>query len=159
MLSLMTLLLPASGAAQVAQSNGAELMAVPLLFGLLLISLIALAALIFNVWMLIDAAVKPVDNKVLWIVLLVIGLVVGFGFIVALVYFFTDRKKFQRVGVSQPAQPWQPQQAPPSATSSTWPTTSPTANTEAPNPTDPPATPPAAADNHGASDDKAGPSH
>jgi hypothetical protein len=95
------------------------------------------AILAFPLWMLIDAAIKPVNNKVLWIVLIII-----FGPVPALIYFLTDRKKFLERGTSPHTQTWAatPPQQPDSGTAA-WPTTSPTANTEAPNPTDTPGTP------------------
>lgn len=105
----------------------------------LLTVLIALAAIailvVFPIWMLIDAAIKPVNNKVLWILLIVF-----FGPLPALVYYFTDRKKYlaEQSAVSTPQQQGQSQNQPDSG-NAVWPTTSPTANTEAPNPTDKPA--------------------
>lgn len=38
-----------------------------------------------------DEIVLP--NKTMWLVLLVVGLLVGYGFIAALIYYFTDKKK------------------------------------------------------------------
>lgn len=106
-----------------------------LLVGILLI----LASFAFTIWMLVDAAMKPVNNKTLWIVLLILGLLFGFGLIPAIIYYFTDRKNVQLPGAAGPQaqQQWQ-SQVPPVDANSTWPTTSPTANTDAPNPTDTP---------------------
>ena len=55
-------------------------------------SLIGIAMLAFNVWMLVDAANRESENKSLWIGLLIAGLVFGFGWLVAVIYFFSVRK-------------------------------------------------------------------
>lgn len=56
-------------------------------------SIVGLLFLILNIWMIIDAARRqdgqfPAGSKGLWLALLVIGLLLGFGWIVALVYYF-----------------------------------------------------------------------
>lgn len=129
MLALSSLLAHASNTHNFAQADGG---AEALLGGLgLFLILLFLAVLAFSIWMLVDAAIKPVDNKVLWIILIVF-----FGFLPAVIYYFTDRKKYQD---SLKIQHTQPATLSPQGTAATWPTTSPTANTETPNPTDKPA--------------------
>lgn len=59
-------------------------------------ALIGLALLALNVWMLVDAFRREEsefpgstgNSKNLWIILLIVGLVMGFGWVVALVYYF-----------------------------------------------------------------------
>ncbi len=68
---------------------------------------IGLALWVFNLWMAIDCATRkeadfPNNNKNMWLILLIVGLLIGFGWIVALVYFFTVKKKAG--GTSAPKQ-------------------------------------------------------
>ncbi len=78
---------------------------------LLVIVIIGLVLWLFNLWMAIDCAVRkdtdfPGNNKTLWLVLLFVGLFVGFGWIVALVYYFSVKKKAgQGGGGAAPSQP------------------------------------------------------
>lgn len=51
--------------------------------------LVALAAFAYEVYMLVDAIRNPIKNKVLWIVVILLG-----GFIGAVVYNFVGRDKF-----------------------------------------------------------------
>jgi hypothetical protein len=62
--------------------------------------IIGLAALAFNVWMIVDVAKREFEQKTLWLVLLIAGLVLGFGFIVALVYFFAVRAPMEKAGMT-----------------------------------------------------------
>lgn len=60
------------------------------------IMLLGCVFLVFNVWMLVDVIKRTeaeLPNRTLWLVLLIAGLLLGFGGIVALVYFFSARKK------------------------------------------------------------------
>jgi len=60
-------------------------------------AIIGLALLILNIWMLIDVLKRTeaeLPNKTMYMVLLIVGLLMGFGWIPALVYFFGPRKKF-----------------------------------------------------------------
>lgn len=57
-----------------------------------IMALIGLLLFILNIWMIIDAATRhegdfAVGDKVLWLVLLIAGLFLGFGLIVALIYY------------------------------------------------------------------------
>ncbi len=70
--------------------------------------LVSLAITVFNIWMLVDSIGRqdweyPSDNKTLWVVLLVAGLFFGFGWIVALIYYFTIFKKVPRGSVAPPS--------------------------------------------------------
>ena len=58
--------------------------------------LIGILFLILNIWMLIDVLKRTeteLPNKTMWMVLLIIGLLMGFGGLVAVVYFFGPRKR------------------------------------------------------------------
>jgi uncharacterized BrkB/YihY/UPF0761 family membrane protein len=58
--------------------------------------LIGLVFLVFNIWMLVDVIKRTeveLPNKNMWMILLIVGLLMGFGGIVGLVYFFGPRKK------------------------------------------------------------------
>ena len=64
----------------------------------LVFMLIGLAFFIFNVWMIIDCATRqdsdfPSNNKSMWLILMIVGIFVGFGWIVALIYYFSVKKK------------------------------------------------------------------
>ena len=70
-----------------------------LLFTLLIIPL----ALVFPIWGIIDAAGRPdsawaraEQNKTLWIVLQAVGMLVCFGWILAVVYLFAIRPKVKQ---------------------------------------------------------------
>jgi hypothetical protein len=89
--------------------------------------LIALALFIMNIWMLIDAIGRQEyeypnstgSSKNLWVIMLAVGLVLGLGGIVAIIYFFMIFKKVKRGTVAPPqmapqyAQPVQQAYTPP----------------------------------------------
>jgi hypothetical protein len=59
--------------------------------------LIGLVLYAFNIWMIIDVLKRTeveLPNKTTWMVLLIVGFLMGFGPFVALFYFFGPRKKF-----------------------------------------------------------------
>lgn len=61
--------------------------------------LLACVFLAFNIWMIVDVIKRTeaeLPNKNMWLILLIVGLVLGFGGIVALVYFFSARKKLAK---------------------------------------------------------------
>jgi hypothetical protein len=58
------------------------------LFGLVLLG--------FNIWMAVDVLQRTeaeMPNRTMWLVLLIVGFFASFGWIAALVYFFTEKKK------------------------------------------------------------------
>jgi len=83
--------------------------------------LLALAMFAFNIWMLIDSLQRQEyeypnstgSSKTLWIIILAVGLVIGYGGIAALIYFFMVYKKLKRGTV--PAPQMAPQYAQPAA--------------------------------------------
>lgn len=95
-------------------------MAVLLCWGLFM--LVGLALFALNIWMLVDSLGRQEyefpnstgNSKNLWVILLAVGLVLGFGWIVALVYYFKVYKVIRRGTV---APPWagQPYGQPPAA--------------------------------------------
>ena len=76
----------------------------------LVFMVIAIALLIFNIWMLIDCAGRketdfPNNNRNMWLILLIVGLIFSFGWIVALIYYFSIKKKAGSTGgTSAPTQ-------------------------------------------------------
>jgi uncharacterized membrane protein len=54
-------------------------------------AIIGMLLTIFWIWMLVHAATKNIENKVLWIVLLII-----FGFLAAIVYYFAVKRPFDK---------------------------------------------------------------
>ncbi len=83
-------------------------------------AIIGLALFALNIWMLIDAVGRqeyeyPNSNgnsKNLWVILMAVGIVLSFGWIVALVYYFKVFKVVRRGSV---APPWAQQQMQPGA--------------------------------------------
>lgn len=69
----------------------------------IIIVIISILAFIFWLVMLIHAASKPVDNKVLWIVLMII-----IGLPVSIIYYFIVKRKFDKGQVQPPVQPQPP---------------------------------------------------
>lgn len=58
--------------------------------------LIALIFVAFNIWMLVDVIKRTeaeLPNRQTWLIVLIVGLILGFGGIAALVYYFGPRKK------------------------------------------------------------------
>lgn len=59
--------------------------------------LIGLVFLALNIWMLVDVIKRTeteLPNRQTWLIVLIVGLILGFGGIAALVYYFGPRKKF-----------------------------------------------------------------
>lgn len=68
-----------------------------------LVIVLIFAFWIFNIWMAIDCATRqesdfPSNNKNMWLILLIVGLFIGFGWIVAIVYYFSVKKKAKQGG-------------------------------------------------------------
>ena len=70
--------------------------------------LIGLLFAIFWIWMLVHAATKNIENKALWIILLII-----FGFLAAIVYYFAVKRPFDK---NTPVQPMPPVDSGPTPT-------------------------------------------
>lgn len=64
----------------------------------LVFGLIGLVLTAFVIWMIVDAARRPMENKALWIILMVI-----FGFIPAVIYFFMVKRKLGPIKKTTPA--------------------------------------------------------
>ena len=71
--------------------------------------LVALALVVLNVWMFIDALQRQewefpgTTSKTTWIVLLAVGFFFSFGWIVAIIYYFAVYKKMKRGTAAPPA--------------------------------------------------------
>lgn len=64
-------------------------------------ALIGVVFFILNVWMIVDVLGRDeskLPNKTMWTVLLIVGLFVGFGWIVALYYYFARKRKLDAMG-------------------------------------------------------------
>jgi len=71
--------------------------------------IVGILFLVFNIWMLIDCAGRketdfPNNNKNMWLILLIVGLIFSFGWIVALIYYFSVKKKAAGKGGAAPTQ-------------------------------------------------------
>ncbi len=56
-------------------------------------------SLIFNIWMIVDVIKRTeaeLPNRTMWLILLILGLLFTFGGLVALIYFFSARKKLAK---------------------------------------------------------------
>ena len=80
-------------------------LAVGFLIFFAVIAIIGLVSLIFWILMLVHATKNDIPDKNMWIVILIVGLVVGLGLIAAIVYYFAVKKKFD--AGNKPAQPQQ----------------------------------------------------
>lgn len=67
---------------------GVGLMVVAGIFGL-----IGLAFFIFEIIMIIDCVKRDFENRTVWLVVLIAGLFFGFGWIAAIIYYFTVKRK------------------------------------------------------------------
>lgn len=72
----------------------------------LVFMVIMLLLFIFWLWMLIHAASKPIENKAVWIILMVL-----LGPIVSIIYYFVVKRKFVETAPPTPVQ--QPPTVPP----------------------------------------------
>ena len=53
---------------------------------------VAIATTVFWIMMLVHAITKPIQNKTLWVILLII-----FGIVAAIIYYFVVKRKFSQV--------------------------------------------------------------
>mgnify|MGYP001297306166 CR=1 FL=1 len=65
--------------------------------------LIGILLTILWIWMIIHAATKNIENKALWIILLIL-----FGHLAAIIYYFAVKRPFDRKSPVQPASPSNP---------------------------------------------------
>lgn len=68
------------------------------------VAIIGLLATIFWLMMIIHAATKPIENKAMWIIVMILTGIIG-----AIIYYFIVKRKFQ----APAAQPQVPTQTPP----------------------------------------------
>jgi amino acid transporter len=114
-LSLLSLILPLAASAQcylndkpvpcdeLTKGAGKWIIGGGIVF-LIIMVIISILAFIFWLVMLIHAASKPIDNKVLWIVLMVL-----LGIPVSIIYYFIVKRKFDKGQVLPPQPPVAPQ--------------------------------------------------
>jgi hypothetical protein len=78
-------------------------------FRYLIISVLVMSAivLIFNIVMIMDCLKRDFNEKTAWLIVLILGLFLGFGFISSIVYYFAVRKNKSLSTVDQPV-PSQP---------------------------------------------------
>ncbi len=76
-----------NGYADVSDGTAAAI-GIGMIIFMIIIGLIGLVGLIFTIWMIVDAAKRNFDQKVMWILLMVF-----FGWIAALIYFFMIKRK------------------------------------------------------------------
>ena len=72
--------------------------------------LIGLVFAIFNIWMIIDCSKREFENRTMWLVILIVGFFVGFGWLASIIYFFTVKRKnigAKPMASMPPAQPMQ----------------------------------------------------
>lgn len=81
---------------------GAAAFGIGMIIFMIIIGIIALVGLIFTIWMIVDAAKRNFDQKVMWILLMVF-----FGWIAALIYYFMIKRKNVTSG-PKPAAPTTP---------------------------------------------------
>ena len=71
-----------------------------IIFLLFFIFAIVIASLVFNIVMIVDCInrdEKDFKDRTVWLVVLIVGALTGFGLIVSLVYFFAVKKKLDIV--------------------------------------------------------------
>ena len=54
---------------------------------------LSLSGLVFNIFMIIDCYKRDFDDRTLWLVLLIAGLLMNFGLIVSTIYYFLVKKE------------------------------------------------------------------
>jgi len=73
-------------------------------FGVLM--LIGLAFFIFEIFMIVDCLKRDFEQRTVWLVVLIVGLFFGFGWIASIIYFFVVKHK--NVGTKKMATPVAP---------------------------------------------------
>lgn len=72
---------------------------------LIFILILSLATTVFWIIMLIHAASKPIENKALWILIIVFA-----GLLGSIIYYFVVKRNFDKELISSPMQPTPPAQ-------------------------------------------------
>lgn len=64
------------------------------LFAIILIG-IAIGGLVFNIMMIVDCINREFKDRDMWLIILIVGAVLGWGIIVSLLYYFMVKKKLE----------------------------------------------------------------
>ncbi len=63
-------------------------------FIILFATAIAVGTMVFGVMMIIDCSNRVFPEKQMWMIILIVGLFIGYGLIASLIYYFAVKKKF-----------------------------------------------------------------
>lgn len=65
---------------------------IPFIF-MMVAMLFGFAVLAFNIWMIIDCYKKDFKDRDLWLIILIVGMFLGYGFFAALIYYLVVKNK------------------------------------------------------------------